>query len=87
MPAAKRGTIMERFRATLRLPEFQVLLFCFCCVLFGWPLLLIVDQKHNETIFIYLFMVWGLIVLGLFLIARSLDLTDSDEIKHGNINV
>lgn len=73
---------MERFRATLRLPELHVLLFCFCCALFGWPLLLIAEQAYNEAIFVYLFTAWGIIIFLLFLIAGSLAEPDSDKAGH-----
>lgn len=73
---------MERLKTTLRLPEFQLLLFGFCLALFGWPLLMIAEKKHNDEIFIYLFAAWGIIIFLLFLIAGSLDVSAADKTEN-----
>jgi len=76
---------LKRLKSTLRLPEFQLLLFGFCFALFGWPLLLIAEKQHNDAIFIYLFVAWGIIIFLLFLIAGSLDGSDAEETENSKI--
>jgi len=78
----KRGYALGRLKTTLRLPEFHVLLFGFCFVLFGWPLILIAEKAHNVTLFVYLFAAWGIIIFLLFLIAGSLDTSGIDETEN-----
>ncbi len=36
-------------------------------------------EKRDETIFIYLFLAWGVVILALFLIAKSLKTQNRDE--------
>ena len=75
---------MKKLRSILRLPGFHVLLFSLCLVLFGWPLLTIAEKEHGEAIFSYLFLVWGITIVLLFLVARSLSMRDSGETKEIN---
>ena len=63
---------MEKLSNILRQPGFHLWLFSFCLFLFSWPILKIPEKPLNETLFIYLFVVWSIIVLLLFLIAASL---------------
>lgn len=70
---------MNNLKCLFRKPGFHFFLFCLCLVLFSWPILTIADQKQNITIFIYLFIVWGIIIFLLFLIARSHHLKHLDE--------
>jgi len=63
---------MKKLAEIVRLPEVHGLLFCLFFFLIGWPILTIVADKHNETIFIYLFIVWAFNILFLLLISRNL---------------
>lgn len=63
---------MKKIAEIVQLPEFHILLFCLFFFLISWPILTIVADKHNETIFIYLFIVWAFNILFLFLISRNL---------------
>jgi hypothetical protein len=63
---------MERFKHLLRQTEFHVLLFCVSLVLFGWPVVNFSDMQRLEIRFIYLFLAWGVVILLLYLVGRSL---------------
>lgn len=70
---------MGRFKALFRQQEFQVLLFCLSLFLFGWPVVSFSDMDRLQTMFIYLFAVWGLIVFLLFLVSRSIQAPDASQ--------
>ncbi|MBN1932445.1 MAG: hypothetical protein JW786_12645 [Desulfobacterales bacterium] len=70
---------MNNLKSLFRKPGFHSFLFCLCFVLFSWPILTIADRKQNITIFIYLFLIWGIIIFLLFLIAWSHHLRNVDE--------
>jgi hypothetical protein len=63
---------MERFKNLLRQTEFHVLLFCVSLVLFGWPVVNFSDLQRLEIRFVYLFLAWGVVILLLYLVGRSL---------------
>ncbi len=70
---------MKRFTDMLRKPEFHVFLFFIFFVLFNWPFLSIGEKEKNEVLFIYLFVVWGVVICLLFLVARCLREQDPDQ--------
>jgi hypothetical protein len=76
---------MERLKALFRQTEFHVLLFCGSLLLLTWPLVSSSDVDRIQTMFVYLFLAWGVIVLLLFLVSRSLDTgNESDGTESGN---
>jgi hypothetical protein len=70
---------MQRLKALLCQQEFHVLFFCLAFVLFSWPVVSFSDIARLRTMFIYLFVVWGLIVLLLFLVSRSIETHDESR--------
>ncbi len=64
---------MERFKNLLRQTEFHFFLFCLSLILFGWPVVSFSDLQRLEIGFVYLFLVWGVIILLLYLVSGSLD--------------
>ncbi len=54
------------------LASLEMFLFLFFFALFGWPIITIVDRTHDSSIFIYLFLVWGIVILLIALISLSL---------------
>ncbi|KJS03764.1 MAG: hypothetical protein VR65_00140 [Desulfobulbaceae bacterium BRH_c16a] len=70
---------MKTLRELLDHPEFMVILFLFCTALFGWPFISIAGLSSPESMFIYLFFVWGAVIVLLFFISRSHDSTPSDK--------
>lgn len=64
---------MQRLKAVFSQQEFQVLLFFLAFVLFSWPVVSFSDFARLRSMFIYLFVLWGIIVFLLFLVSRSID--------------
>jgi hypothetical protein len=71
----ERGAAVERLRYILRQPGFQITAFIFSFLLLGWPLLSLTSVGPDVSIPVYLFLLWGFIIISLFFVARSL----SDE--------
>jgi hypothetical protein len=70
---------MKQGKGLLRKPAFRVFLFLVCFVLFGWPLMSVVGSQP-AGMFIYLFAVWGIVIILLFFMSRSYDRTaDGDK--------
>jgi hypothetical protein len=63
---------MERFKNLLKQTEFHVFLFCLSLILFGWPVVNFSDLERLEIRFVYLFLVWGVIILLLYFVGESL---------------
>lgn len=68
---------MGKFSNLLRQPAFHGFLFGFFLLLLGWPLLTILGGLQGMTVFLYLFLVWGLIILMGALICASLRGSDT----------
>jgi len=62
---------METLRKLLNHPEFNVVLFLLCTALFGWPFISITGPSSPESMFVYLFGVWGTVIILLYCIARA----------------
>jgi hypothetical protein len=76
---------MDRLKALFRQSEFHALLFCGSLLLLTWPVVSFSDVDRIQTMFVYLFLAWGVIVLLLFLVSRSLDTgNESDGTESGN---
>jgi hypothetical protein len=76
---------MERLKALFRQSEFHALLFCGSLLLLTWPVVSFSDVNRIQTMFVYLFLAWGVIVLLLFLVSRSLGTGNgSDGGESGN---
>ncbi len=76
---------MERLKALFRQSEFHALLFCGSLLMLTWPVVSFSDVNRLQTMFVYLFLAWGMIVLLLFLVSRSLDDGNgSDDTESGN---
>jgi hypothetical protein len=63
---------MEKFQNLLRQKEFHIWFFFMCLIVFGMPLVNIVDPLQPETAFYYFCFTWGTVVFVLYLVARSL---------------
>ncbi|RLB85429.1 MAG: hypothetical protein DRH24_02085 [Deltaproteobacteria bacterium] len=63
---------MESIRNLLRKTAFHSFLFGIALGLFSWPILALTVENSGITTFIYLFLLWGIIILLLFMMARSL---------------
>lgn len=61
---------MKQRKSLFRKPAFSVFLFIACFVLFGWPVLSLVDGQPARM-FVYLFVTWGILIIVLFFISRS----------------
>ena len=62
---------METLRKLLNHRECIGLLFLFCTALFGWPFISITGPSSPETMFVYLFFVWGAVIVMLYFISRQ----------------
>lgn len=64
----------------LRQPEFSVVLFVICLVIFSWPVLSIPGVESPRSMFYYLFFQWAVVIFLLFLLGlRDADLDKSDD--------
>jgi hypothetical protein len=70
---------MGRLKVLLRQKDFHVLLFHVCLVLFGWPIVSFDSIERVQAMFVYLFVVWAVVILLLFLVARSVDASEPLE--------
>jgi hypothetical protein len=68
-----------RLKGLFRQKEFHVLLFHVCLVLFGWPIVSFHTIERAQAMFVYLFLVWGVVIFLLFLVSRSVDVNDPSE--------
>jgi hypothetical protein len=75
---------MKRIRALLGQKDFHVLLFHICLVLFGWPVVSFHTLDRLQAMFIYLFLVWGSVILLLFLVSRSVGESDPSQEPPGS---
>lgn len=69
--------IMRKLKNLLRQPEFHAFLFCIYLILICMPFLAFPAKNQAVNMFefdmfIYFFVVWGMVVAVLFLIAKSL---------------
>ncbi len=62
---------MKRIKVLLRQPEFHALLFILGLILFSYPLLIMTNESHPASVYLSLFLPWGLMILLLFLTTRS----------------
>jgi len=74
---------MERLKTLFRQTEFHGLLFFCSLLLLSWPVVSFSDVNRLKTMFVYLFLVWGVIVLLLFLVSRSLFTGNGPEDTEG----
>lgn len=63
---------MKQLVRLLRQPEFQVFLFCILFMLINWPFLGISASRGLMGIFSYLFILWGILIVVIFLMQRAL---------------
>lgn len=74
---------MNKFRKFLNHSEGIALLFFFCTALFGWPFISITGPSSPESMFVYLFLVWGAVILMLYWISRSCGKQSSNREQKG----
>lgn len=67
----KKGQTMEKLIHLLKKPEFHALLYGLSLLLFNWPMLTIFENTRS-ALFYYLFWTWGVFIVVLFFVARSL---------------
>jgi len=65
-------------------PAIQLVLAWISAILLGWPLIQIVGEHGVAAMFLYVFAVWGGVIVLLFAVSRSLrralqSATDSDD--------
>ena len=65
------------------LAGLELFLFLLFFALFGWPIMTIVDKTHSSAIFMYLFLLWGILILLIALISRKLRSGDSAQADDG----
>ena len=70
---------MKRIGALFARHEFQVLVFCLSLVLFSWPLVSSSDLDRINSMFVYLFVGWTVIVFLQFLISKVLTPSSSSK--------
>lgn len=63
---------MKRIRVLFSRYEFHILVFCVSLVLFSWPLVSSSDFDRINSMFVYLFVSWTIVVFLQFLISRVL---------------
>lgn len=61
-------------------------LFCLFSLFLGWPILTIADKGKNETVFIYLFFVWVIVVILLYFTALCLKPQRKGDKEKGRIS-
>jgi hypothetical protein len=62
---------MRELSTVLRQHAFHLLLLCVALIVFCKPMLLATDRESPGRVVLELFVPWALVVLALFLIARS----------------
>lgn len=72
---------MGRLKVLLRQKDFHVLLFHVCLVLFGWPIVSFDSMERVRSMFVYLFAVWAVVILLLFLVSRSVDVSETSAVE------
>ncbi len=70
---------MKRIGALFARHEFQVLVFCLSLVLFSWPLVSSSDLDRINSMFVYLFVGWTVIIFLQFLISKVLTPSSSSK--------
>ena len=63
---------MRSLARLLRQPAFHIFVFCLLFMLINWPFLAISATNGLQSIFLYLFVLWPILILLLFLIQKSL---------------
>ncbi len=63
---------MKRIRGLFSEHEFHILVFCLSLVLFSWPLVSTSDFDRIDSMFVYLFVCWAVVIFLQFLISRVL---------------
>ena len=70
---------MKRIGALFARHEFQVLVFCLSLVLFSWPLVSSSDLGRINSMFVYLFVGWTVIIFLQFVISKVLTPSSSSK--------
>ena len=70
---------MKRIGSLLGRHEFQALVFCLSLVLFSWPLVSSSDLDRINSMFVYLFVGWTVIIFLQFLISKVLTPSSSKQ--------
>lgn len=70
---------METLRKLLNHRECIAVLFLFCTALFGWPFISITGPSSPETMFVYLFFVWGAVIVMLYFVSGQHNRKTSDH--------
>ena len=63
---------MKRDQHLLSRPAFHAFLFCLGVALLHWPFLFWPQGWRQPHAYVYLFVIWALLVAGLWLVSRSL---------------
>jgi hypothetical protein len=63
---------MKKLAQLLRQPGFHIFLFCLFLALAGWPFLAVAGASGVAGLFRYLLLIWGILVVLLFLVNMSL---------------
>lgn len=69
---------VKRIKVLLNQPEFHAILFVLGLILFSYPLLIMSKEGHPTSVYLSLFLPWGVMILLLFLTTRSYGVAESD---------
>jgi|WetSurSiteA1Bulk_404760.scaffolds.fasta_scaffold04058_3 hypothetical protein len=61
---------MQRLISFIRKYDFTIFLFILFLLIYIWPLLSIAGLNNPESLFIYLFLTWSILIIILFLLNR-----------------
>ncbi|MHC4944702.1 MAG: hypothetical protein ACYTG7_16920 [Planctomycetota bacterium] len=64
---------MKRMLNILARSEFELLLFIVGLIFFSWPFLRIADGKDVQTLYVFLFLTWTIIIGILILTTRAIN--------------
>ena len=69
---------MQRLQRLQRKPELRVMMCGLFLALLSWPILSIADRTSVTSLFIYLFVVWGLLIVVMGWISAGLGDDESE---------
>lgn len=70
---------MQRLKNLFRQPEFHTLLFCLGFIAFNWLFWGLFSLRRPESVFIYLFLNWGIAIFFLFIMSKSCSEPDPEK--------
>lgn len=71
--------LVHRLKHLLRQAEFHGFLFVLVLLVFSWPFFGSAGTPPPGSLFLYLFLPWGIVIFLLFIISQSLTTSSSSE--------